>query len=203
MPGIRRDCFPAAGGWTAKALNSLADPPDNLDGKLALEELVSCKDLYHEEPSSLASYDFNKVKVLHTDLRPRELSGMVPRFVRGIVDRFDTMVEKSRSEIALEEPCRIKPYWDPILRNSKKEKIKLVIGLARKGLVSFRTSIKEEIGVFCVKKKTPEWVRLIIDARRVNASHRPPPTTRLATPRSFLDVQFKRPWGTLCLWFGG
>lgn len=41
-------------------------------------------------------------------------------------------------------------------------------------------------------KKTPEWIRLIIDARRANWSHQSPPATRLATPRSFMDVQYHK-----------
>lgn len=42
------------------------------------------------------------------------------------------------------------------------------------------------------QEETPEWIRLIIDARRANWAHRPPPCTRLATPRALLDLQFKR-----------
>ena len=118
---------------------------------------------------------------------------MVPRFVKGILDRFDTMVERSAEELAAMGSCDIKPYWDPKLRSSKRELKRLVIGLAQQGLVSFRTGIKESFWIFCVKKKTPEWNRLIIDARRVNWAHKPPPSTRLATPRSFIDVQFKQP----------
>lgn len=71
--------------------------------------------------------------------------------------------------------------------------MQLIAGLANKGLVTFRRKIKERIGIgiVFVKKKAPEWIRMVIDARRVNASHRPPPCTWLSTPRSFLDLQLE------------
>ena len=77
------------------------------------------------------------------------------------------------------------------MRHSDKLKVQLIVALANKGLITFRRKIKERIGLFFVKKKTPEWIRMVIDARRVNASHREPPCTRLSTPRSFLDLQLE------------
>lgn len=165
-------------------------PPDGLDGPGAISELVGTQDLYHEEPSTLAPYSFDKVKVLHSELNPRQLSTVVPRFVNGILQRYNTMIERSAEELSNLGPCTITPYWDPLLRSLRKELKRLIIQLSLKGLVTFRTGIKERIGIFCVKKKSPEWIRLIIDAGRANWSHRPPPCTRLATPRSFLDLQF-------------
>lgn len=70
-----------------------------------------------------------------------------------------------------------------------RQKVKLIVALANKGLITFRRRIKERIGLFFVKKKTPEWIRMVIDARRVNASHHDPPCARLSTPRSFLGMQ--------------
>ena len=175
-----------------EAISEAGPQPPDLDPLTALTEVTSSKDLYQEETANLAPYDFSKVKVLHTDLRPRNLEELVPRFVRGILDRFDTMIEKSASDIADEGVCRIKPFWGPVLRRSPKKLTQLIVRLSQKGLVSFRIGIKERIGIFCVRKKTPEWIWLIIDARRANWSHQPPPTTRLATPRSLLDVQYHK-----------
>ena len=172
------------------AFEDAGPQPDDLDGYSALSEMAAVQDLYHEEPANLAPYDVEKLKVLHSDLQPRNLQDMVPRFVKGILQRFDSMIERSASDIASDGPCKIKPYWDPKLRRSPKMLKDLVIRLVQKGLMSFRTGIKEKIGIFCVKKKMPQWNRMIIDARRCNWSHQLPPTARLATPRAFLDVQF-------------
>ena len=159
----------------SEAMREAGPQPPDLDPLTALNEVTSSKDLYQEEPANLAPYDFSKVKVLHTDLRPRNLEELVPRFVRGILDRFDTLIERSAGDIANDGVCKIKPYWDPVLRRSPKKLKQLIVRLSQKGLVSFRTGIKERIGIFCVRKKTPEWIRLIIDARRANWSHQPPP----------------------------
>lgn len=172
------------------AFEDAGPAPSDLDGVTALGEMATVQDLYHEEPANLAPYDVGKVKVLHSDLQPRNLQDMVPRFVKGILSRFDSMIERSASDLAQLGPCPIKPYWDPTLRRSPSLIKDLVVRLAQKGLMSFRTGIKERIGIFCVKKKTPQWNRLIIDARRCNWSHQPPPAARLATPRAFLDVQY-------------
>ncbi len=176
----------------SEAISEAGPQPSDLDPLTALTEVTSSKDLYQEEPANLAPFEFSKVKVLHTDLKPQNLDGLVPRFVRGIRDRFETMIERPASDLAKEGTCQIKPYWDPTLRRSPKKLTQLIIRLSQKGLVSFRTGIKERIGIFCVRKKTPEWIRLIIDARRANWSHQPPPTTRLSTPRSLMDVQYHK-----------
>ena len=123
----------------------------------------------------------------------------MPRFVQGILQRYDTMIERSASELAAMGECPIKPYRDPRLRASSRELRRLMVQLAGKGLVTFRTGVKEKIGIFCVRKKTPRWKRLIINTRRANwahMAHRPPPCTRLATPRAFLDIQFDKPSNT-------
>jgi hypothetical protein len=148
------------------------------------------KCLYNEEPSNLAEYDFKKLKVLHTKLKPRRLEEVLPMYARSALQRYQTVIERSADELSQMEPCDIRPYWDPKLRRSDKSLVELIVALANQGLVTFRTAIKERVGIFCVKKKTPEWIRMIIDNRRVNAVHRVPPTTRLSTPRSYLDIQF-------------
>ena len=86
----------------------------------------------------------------------------------------------------------IQPYRDPKPRFSDKQKVQLIVGLANKGLGTFRRKIKDvRTGIFFCEEETPEWIRVVIDARRVNASHRPPPCTRLSTPRSLLDLQLE------------
>lgn len=175
-----------------KCLEEAEEPPAGLDGPAALASLSDGKCLYNEEPSNLANYDYDKLKVLHTTLKPRRLAEVLPQHARSALQRYQTLIEKSASELSAEEPCSIKPYWDPKLRSSDSALTRLIVGLANQGLVTFRTAIKERIGIFCVKKKTPDWIRLIIDNRRVNARHHAPPTARLSTPRSYLDIQFPK-----------
>ena len=169
------------------------NPPEGMDGQTALQAMVGGKGLYSEEPSNIAEYDYSKVKVLHSRLRPRRLQEVLPRHAQSALRRYKSFIERSPEELDHEGDCGIRPYWDPILKSSDSELVRLVVALANQGLITFRTAVKERIGLFFVKKKTPEWIRMVIDSRRVNAKHKPPPSTRLATPRSYLDIQFGAP----------
>ena len=177
-------------GRMIRCFSDAGSPPEGMTPLSAFDELGGGKSLYNEEPKNLAAYDFKKLKVLHSTLHPRSLDTVLPHHSKSILRRFSTMIEKSKDELHAGGPIDIVPYWDPKLKKSNGELDRLVVGLANQGLITFRVGIKERIGMFFVKKKTPEWIRLVIDARRVNASHKDPPGVRLSTPRSYLDVQF-------------
>ena len=172
-----------------KCLRDAGEPPEGLTPLSAFESLGGGKCLYAEEPKNLAHYDFNKLKVVQSVLKPRSVEHMLPPYAKSILSKSQTMIEKSSQELIDQGPIDTQPYWDPKLKHSASEKRRLIVALANQGLITFRTHIKERIGLFFVKKKTPEWIRMVVDARRVNASHREPPSTRLSTPRSFLDLQ--------------
>ena len=172
-----------------KCLRDAGDPPQGLTPLSAFESLGGGKCLYAEEPKNLAQYNFNKLKVVQSVLKPRSVEDMLPPYAKSILNKSQTMIEKSAQELIDQGPVDIQPYWDPKLKHSASEKRRLIVALANQGLITFRTHIKERIGLFFVKKKTPEWIRMVVDARRVNASHKEPPSTRLSTPRSFLDLQ--------------
>ena len=174
-----RDCLIEAG-----------EPPGDLSGQSALSAMAGSKSLYEEEPRNIAQYEHSKVKVLHSKLRPRKLEEVLPPFAKSVLKRFATLIEKPRDDCDDVALSQVTPYWDPKLKRSPSEMKRLLVGLANQGLVTFRSHIKEEIALFFVKKKTPEWIRMVIDARRVNLRHTRPPCTRLATPRAFLDIQF-------------
>ena len=171
------------------ALREAGHCPSDLDGPAALAEIGGSKFLYSEMPQNLATYSAEKVKVLQSNLQPKPLVSMLPPNAAALLQRAETFVEKSCREVADDGDSGIVPYWDPVLKHSPKELKKLMVKLANRGLVTFRTSIRERIGIFFVKKKTPEFIRMVIDARRANARHKAPPTTRLATPRSYLEMQ--------------
>ena len=177
-------------------------PPEGMDGPSCLASLLDGKCLYNKEPKNLASFDYNKLKVLHSPLKPRRLEEVLPQHAKSILQKYQTFIEKSTDEISKQEPCGVIPYWDAKLRKSDSELVRLITALANQGLVTFRTAIKERIGFFFVKKKSPEWIRMVIDSRRVNAQHTCPPTTRLSTPRSYLDIQFPPAEGNTPLGFG-
>ena len=179
-------------------LREAGPPPADITPEKALSDLVSSQCLYNdEETKNLASFDINKLKILQANLKPRLLSDLLPTAARRILDGAPRLIELSKQERDrrfLSDPTvpRI-PYWDPKLRVSKQARMELMVRLANVGVVTFRGRIREKIGIFFVKKKTPEWIRMVIDARRVNASHRTPPVTRLATPRAYMGLSLQTP----------
>ncbi len=44
------------------------------------------------------------------------------------------------------------------------------------------------VGAFCVRKKDPAFIRLVIDCRGTNLLHQDPPTTRLGSARCYRDL---------------
>ena len=185
-----------------ECLRDSGEPPVGLDGPTALASMLDGKSLYDEEPKNLASFDPAKLKVLHSKLRPRRLQEMLPDHAKAVLERYQTMIERSAHDMSQRETSRVKPYWDPVLRKDDQSLVGLIAGLAQQGLVTFRRAIKERIGLFFVKKKDPAWIRMVIDSRRVNDCHKQPPTTRLSTPRSYLDIQFPPTEGDAPLAFG-
>ena len=144
-------------GRLIRCFSDAGSPPEGMSPQSAFDELGGGKSLYNEEPKNLAAYDFKKLKVLHSTLHPRSLDTVLPKHAKSILCRFSTMIEKSKDEIYAGGPIDIVPYWDPILKKSNGELDRLVVGLANQGLITFRVGIKERIGMFFVKKKTPEW----------------------------------------------
>lgn len=137
------------------ALEEAGEPPHDMDGTSVMRDMGISNDLYSEEPANLAGYSFDKVKVLHSQLNPRPLEHVLPAHSRALLSRATTFIEKSCGDVARSEPCDVVPYWDPKLRHNHQELTKLPVRLANQGLVSFRTAIKERIGIFfCAEENT-------------------------------------------------
>ena len=107
-----------------------------------------------------------------------------------MVAHFATQVEKGTDEITAEWASQRfpTPYWDPVLRRSPRKVDTLLRGLFDRGVVSFRSALKADVGVFFVKKKDPAKIRMIVDCRRANACHRAPPSTRLSSAFALGDL---------------
>ena len=84
--------------------------------------------------------------------------------------------------------CPVRPYWDPLLRRDVHARVDLIKRLHRVGIVEFRKKIKCSVGIFFVKKKSPDWIRMVIDARLTNFRHRTPPVARLGSGDNFTQL---------------
>ena len=173
-----------------RRVGSFGPRPAGLTTRGAVIELLKVRDLYDQQPTALAPFDPNKLKILRPDweVKPVEVVDRAPPEVR---EAFLNPTQFRRSEEEMEviraSSDPVYPYWDPVLSNNRSERIKFIKQLADKGLVSFRREIFCKVGVFFVAKKRDQ-IRMVIDARLVNQSHRTPPHVALGSPSAWADL---------------
>lgn len=174
-----------------RVIGEAGECPEHLNGRGALLDMMKSHPTYGE-PSTLAPFVHEKLKILQSLGRPKNLRDLVPPQVMPLLQRRSTHIEMTPAEVdkrLKDDPsaCPPRPYWDPVLKNSKAVRTKLLVDLWKVGVVSFRTSIKASVGLFFVKKKTPEYIRMVVDCRISNIHHRSPPVTRLGSGSGFID----------------
>lgn len=47
-------------------------------------------------------------------------------------------------------------------------------------------------GIFCIKKKIPQYIRMIIDGKQANFMHRQPPVTRLGSSTCLAELRLDK-----------
>ena len=103
-------------------LDENGGPPDALNGKSALAELTRSFTPYEGTPNHLADYDFDKVKILRSTVRPKDVVGLLPEKLKPLVENFRQHVVRDPMQIQTEldaDPTAMPkiPYWDPKLKN--------------------------------------------------------------------------------------
>lgn len=144
---------------------------------------------YSEVPNHLANYDPAKLKILRHGTSPRSIVDFLPVEAAALLKDFRNSIVDQDS---MAEVGGFSPYWDPTLRFNKTARVDFVVRLFRAGLLTLRPVAKSHVGVFFVRKKTPDWVRMVIDCRGTNELHRPPPTTRLGSARCYSDLDLSQ-----------
>ena len=64
----------------------------------------------------------------------------------------------------------------------------MVAALHKVGVIGFRRNIKASVGLFFVKKKTPDAIRMVVDCRISNHYHARPPVTKLGSGAAFSEL---------------
>ena len=170
-------------------VTSFGVPPEALDGRSAVEELLRTPDLYRENPHRLACYDPTKLKIFRRRFEPRDIRDVAPPEVRQVfcdlsqIRRGDAEVERAAAKC--EKP--IYPYWDPKLRD-KTAFVDFVWRLRESERVAFSTTIRSRVGAFFVEKSKSTDIRLVVDARLTNFTHHAPPHCALGTPTAWGDL---------------
>ncbi|CAK0831794.1 unnamed protein product [Prorocentrum cordatum] len=159
-----------------------------------IQNILDSRDHYGMEPKNLASFDFDKVKILHRKVHVRPMRRELPASAAGYLRHASDLIEMDEAELERDraEGVGVTPYWDPLLRRSRDLRKRLYQRLDQQGLLTWRRRLKGHAGIFVVKKKDG-LQRLIIDARAANRAHRPPPTTRLGSSRCMADLDLSDP----------
>ncbi|CAK0861861.1 unnamed protein product, partial [Prorocentrum cordatum] len=178
----------------ARRVLAYGDCPTDLTEESSLHEILDSRDHYGMEPKNLASFDFDKVKILHRKVHVRPIRRELPASAAGYLRHASDLIEMDEAELERNraEGVGVTPYWDPLLRRSRDLRKRLYQRLDQQGLLTWRRRLKGHAGIFVVKKKDG-LQRLIIDARAANRAHRPPPTTRLGSSRCMADLDLSDP----------
>jgi len=85
------------------------------------------------------------------------------------------------------------PYWDPVLRRSRRRYIQFMRALLRCGLVKALPggAGRERASIFFVRKPKKETVRVIVDARRTNLRFRTPPGVALCSAEGLTRIEVR------------
>lgn len=116
-----------------RRVGSFGPRPAGLTTRGAVIELLKVRDLYDQQPTALAPFDPNKLKILRPDweVKPVEVVDRAPPEVR---EAFLNPTQFRRSEEEMEviraSSDPVYPYWDPVLSNNRSERIKFIKQLA-------------------------------------------------------------------------
>ena len=166
-------------------IEELSPPQGDFQREEALSELLHCDDFYHMHRNTpLAPYDLNLIRVARGDLDPKNVEEVVsPHAARYVTDP-DRWIVKSDAELCIvtDHASRpIKPYWDPMLPDSRGNMREFLGALHRAKLLARRRRARSHIGIFFIQKKDGR-LRVVIDGRLPSALHWRPPRSGLAIP---------------------
>ena len=171
------------------AVRSLGKPPDDLSGRGALVDLQA-KLGYSGEPASLAPFNGELVSLPPVGGSPSSLTAILGPEAESVVKVLrQKMVSPNEAGDFKREAGLKAPYFDPKLKHCRVSYVQFLRRLEAAGLVEYRLHVREQVGLFCVWKKSGKQ-RLIVDARLSNCWFGASSKVSLATGASFaaLDV---------------
>lgn len=148
-------------------------------------ELLKTRDFYADGDQGLVDYLPERVNVLKGRVPCRELGGRLRgEAARCYADpaRFiERTEEEMESALLAGELESYRPYWDPVLRSDRSQRLDFFRRMISLGLGTLRARAKGRIGIFFRLKKNGDQ-RMVVDCLDPNQSHRRAPHSRLGTP---------------------
>ena len=82
-----------------RRVSAYSQGPADLSEESSLREILEVRDLYSQEPKNLASFDVDKVKILHRTVRTRPIAPMFPPQARGYLRHHHDLIERDEMEL--------------------------------------------------------------------------------------------------------
>eukprot|EP00435_Cladocopium_sp_Y103_P063995 s293_g25.t1 len=129
------------------AFQEAGECPSGYSPSSCLQDMMKSHNLYEGEPSNLAPFDAQKLKILKSVVKPKPIEDLLPPHLLPLIQNHKTTIERSledRERALREDPsaCPRQPYWDPVLRGDEKVRVRFIADLARVGVVHFRKRIR-------------------------------------------------------------
>ena len=156
----------------------------------ALAELLKGRGEYEDSsvPVTLARFEIERISLPETLDDVPDVASVLPEEALRYLESPELMI---RQEVCQDEP--IVPYYDPSLKNSRKNYRLLMQKLHDIGYLRFTFSPKARAGLFFVHKSDRKRVRMIVDARPANQLFDSPPSVQLCTAEGFARIEIAAP----------
>ena len=156
----------------------------------ALSELCKTPSLYDTVSTCpCVPMALDRLKILRGDTRPKDIHQLIGPDAKHFVNKPYSYIPRTAHEQELYDHDHLPPvpYSDPKLRD-KRFLRRLVDGLSRVGLITYRRRVLSFIGFFAVSKKDGSQ-RLIGAARAASHLHRRPPYAALSAPSALSGIR--------------
>ena len=163
-------------------------PEEETNARAAFEALRG-SGLHSVEDSHVAPYDASKVSLPDSASHAVPLAQLWGAGGSKLVEDFcaeNVLLPEAASERLEQAPHS--PYVDSQLRHNRKSYSAFVRRLAAAGMIEFRRSCVETVGLFFVRKKSGK-LRLVFDARRSNCWFTDAKSVNLATGSCLGEIQ--------------
>ena len=159
--------------------HSLFSAATVLHPREAASALLRGHSVYDTENSTLRPFKKCQVALPDGVVGAPYLRDLLREPERVMLERLTTNYMKSDDELV--ELAPVTPYVDPILRHRRSVYLDFLEELRARDLICWRRRVRSQAGMFFVAKKSPEEIRMIIDARPANRITRDPPGVALTT----------------------
>ena len=138
----------------------------------------------------MVPFAWEKLKLLRDswEVTPRNVLDVAPAHVASWFESAGRFrLSREEADLVAQQSPVEEPYWDVRLASDSALRAKFFGALSRKGLLTVRRKVHSFAGLFFVKKKGGQ-IRMVLDGRATNASHRLPPHVALGSVAAWSEI---------------